>query len=75
MTEVADCCPIDLSVVSRHLRTLREAGVLLAEKRGKEVFYRVKIREMCRLLRNLADALETCCPDDTHTSEEDSHEG
>ncbi len=63
VTEVASCCPINLSVVSRHLRTLREAGVLAAEKRGKEVFYSVKIQDLVFLLRNLANALEACCPD------------
>jgi DNA-binding transcriptional ArsR family regulator len=43
------------------LRTLKDAGVLEAEKKGKEVFYRVKARELVRFLRGLADALETCC--------------
>jgi ArsR family transcriptional regulator len=62
VSEVSECCPIDLSVVSRHLKLLRDAGILEAEKRGKEVFYRVKVDEFVSLLRNLADALETCCP-------------
>ncbi len=65
VSEVAECCPIDLSVVSRHLRTLKDAGVLSAEKRGKEVFYTVRARELSQLLRNLADALDACCPDST----------
>ena len=60
--EVASCCAIDLSVVSRHLRTLRETGILTAEKRGKQVFYRAQLAELINLLRNLADALEQCCP-------------
>ncbi len=62
VSELASQCPVDLSVVSRHLRTLREAGVLEAQKRGKEVFYRVRIAELATLLRRLADALEACCP-------------
>ena len=61
--EVASCCAIDLSVVSRHLRTLRESGILAAEKRGKQVFYRARFTELISLLRNLADALEQCCPE------------
>ena len=34
---VADGSGVDLSVVSRHLAILREAGVIQCEKRGKEV--------------------------------------
>ncbi|MCP4605225.1 MAG: winged helix-turn-helix transcriptional regulator [Proteobacteria bacterium] len=63
VTEVAGCCPVNISVVSRHLRTLKDAGVLDADKRGKEVFYRVRIQSLVQLLRNLADALEACCPE------------
>ena len=33
------CCPVDFSVVSRHLRTLHVAGVVDAEKTGREVRY------------------------------------
>jgi len=62
VSEVASCCPVDLSVVSRHLRTLKEAGVLEARKQGKEVLYRVRFDALAAVLRNLADALEACCP-------------
>ena len=43
--QVAECCPIDLSVVSRHLATLRDAGILSSERRGKEVYY--SLSEVC----------------------------
>ncbi|MDJ0766719.1 MAG: metalloregulator ArsR/SmtB family transcription factor [Myxococcota bacterium] len=62
VTEIAGCCPVDMSVVSRHLRILRDAGILSAQKRGKEVYYSVRVDDFVRLLRNLADALEACCP-------------
>jgi ArsR family transcriptional regulator, arsenate/arsenite/antimonite-responsive transcriptional repressor len=62
VSELADCCPVDLSGVSRHLRTLREAGVLEARREGKEVLYRVRFDAVVAILRNLADALEGCCP-------------
>ncbi len=62
VSDVAGCCPVDLSVVSRHLRTLREAGVVEARKQGKEVLYRVRFDAVVRILRSLADALEACCP-------------
>ncbi len=60
--EVAACCPVDLSVVSRHLAILREAGVVEAVKKGREVHYSVRIPALVDSLRRLADALETCCP-------------
>lgn len=62
VSELATCCPVDLSVVSRHLRTLRDAGVLDARKQGKEVLYSVRLDALVSMLRNLADALEACCP-------------
>ncbi len=61
VSEVAACRPVDLSVVSRHLRTLREAGIVDARKQGKEVFYRVRAAALVATLRGLADALEACC--------------
>lgn len=60
--EVAECCPTDLSVVSRHLATLRDAGLVVAEKRGKEVHYSVRYPEVAATLRAMADAIEACCP-------------
>lgn len=61
--EVAECCSVDLSVVSRHLAMLARSGVLEATKDGRTVNYRVRYSELCRLLRSLADALEECCPE------------
>ena len=63
VTEVAECCPVCVSVVSRHLAILREAGLLRAEKRGKEVYYSVCSAEVVAKLRRMADAIEGCCRD------------
>lgn len=62
VSELGLCCPVDLSVVSRHLRTLRDAGVVEARREGKEVRYRVRFGALATELRGLADALEACCP-------------
>ncbi len=62
VSELSDCCPTDLSVVSRHLGTLREAGIVESEKRGREVFYRLKYGQLAESLRQMADAIEECCP-------------
>ena len=62
VSEVADGLPKDLSVVSRHLATLRDAGVLRAERHGREVRYFCCYEELVGALRSLADAIEACCP-------------
>jgi ArsR family transcriptional regulator len=58
---MGSCCAVDLSVVSRHLRVLRDAGVIEARKQGREVFYRVRAPAVAAILRSLADALEEAC--------------
>ncbi len=60
--EVAKGSGVHLSVVSRHLAILREAGIIRCDKRGKEVWCAVETGAMVQLLRGLADALEACCP-------------
>ncbi len=62
VSELTGCCGVDISVVSRHLAMLRDAGILQAEKRGKEVYYSVRCEEVVSTLRRIADAIEACCP-------------
>jgi len=59
--EVACELPVDLSVVSRHLGVLRDAGLLVSEREGKSVRYSICCDEVIVQLRALADALESCC--------------
>jgi DNA-binding transcriptional ArsR family regulator len=61
VSELNSCCPIDLSVVSRHLGVLRDAGIIESEKRGKQVYYTVCAVEVIATLRSIANALEGCC--------------
>ena len=60
--EIAGCCSVDLSVVSRHLAVLQRAGVLEAAKQGRTVFYTVRFEHVSTMLRALADAMQDCCP-------------
>ncbi|MFC2077028.1 ArsR/SmtB family transcription factor [candidate division KSB1 bacterium] len=60
VSEIGDCCSVDLSVVSRHLGKLREAGILSAERRGKEVYYSVRGESLAATLRTLSDAILAC---------------
>ncbi len=68
VSQIAQCCPVNLSVVSRHLAQLRDAGVLQADKRGKEVYYSIRARELVSTLRAIADAIERCCAGADHES-------
>lgn len=63
VTEASGCCPTDISVTSRHLAILRNAGIVEAQKRGREVLYTVRYLELSKALRAMADAIDTCCPE------------
>lgn len=60
VSEVAECCAVDLSVVSRHLRLLESAGILASTKSGRVVSYEVRYGEVATTLRRLADAIAQC---------------
>ena len=62
VNEIAQHFPIDVSVVSRHLAILRNEGILLAEKQGKEVYYSVRYEFLSSIFRGFANAIESCCP-------------
>ena len=60
-SEVAECCEVDFSVVTRHLTMLADAEILDSRKEGRTVYYKVRYSELSGSLRSLADALEGCC--------------
>lgn len=63
VSDLASCCPVDFSVVSRHLAVLRDAGILGSERKGRQVVYTLRAAEVAAQLRRLADALDACaCP-------------
>jgi DNA-binding transcriptional ArsR family regulator len=62
VSQVAELGSTDVSVVSRHLVMLKEAGVVEAEKKGREVHYAVRYRSVAEMLRAMADSVEACCP-------------
>jgi ArsR family transcriptional regulator len=60
--EIAACCAVDLSVVSRHLAALARAGLAESSKSGRTVRYGARHAHLCQTLRALADAVEECVP-------------
>lgn len=41
--EFVDAIEADFSTVSKHLSVLKQAGIVDVDKRGKQVFYRLKV--------------------------------
>ncbi|CAN5795426.1 hypothetical protein BH11PLA1_BH11PLA1_12960 [soil metagenome] len=62
VSEVAACCAVDLSVVSRHLAQLEAAGVLRSHREGKSVLYAVAFEALGGALRRLGEAVAECDP-------------
>jgi ArsR family transcriptional regulator len=54
--DFTDCCGVRQPTVSHHLRILREAGVIEAERRGTSIWYRIAPSAADRL-RGLAGEL------------------
>ncbi|USN98572.1 MAG: helix-turn-helix transcriptional regulator [Phycisphaeraceae bacterium] len=68
VTEVAECCSVDFSMVARHLGALSRAGVLRSRKEGRTVWYEAA-PDLARRFREIADAIEEwtgtgCCGDE-----------
>ncbi|MEC7240071.1 MAG: metalloregulator ArsR/SmtB family transcription factor [Myxococcota bacterium] len=56
---LCDCCSVDASGVSRHLKVLTQEGVLRMEKHGRERTYSLNRSYVAHQLRELADKIET----------------
>lgn len=57
---LTECCGIDFSGVSRHLKLLKEADIVSAQKHGREMLYSLKTDDLANTLRGIANALEGC---------------
>ena len=69
VTEIAECCEIDFSVVARHLSMMARAGVLDSQKEGRTVWYTARSSELAERFRAIAGAIDEwnindCCGDD-----------
>jgi ArsR family transcriptional regulator len=58
VTEVAECCDVDYSVVARHLANLARAGVLESERDGRVVRYAARSGELSKRFRAIAEAID-----------------
>ena len=60
VTDIAGCCGIDFSGVSRHLKILKDAEIVEATKEGRSVLYALRSKALVETLRGLALAIEGC---------------
>lgn len=55
---------ISRPAVSHHLRVLKDAGAVVADKVGQEVYYSLDRTQVVDALRQLAAEIEACCSSD-----------
>ena len=55
---LCDCCAVDASVVSRHLKVLTQEGIVKLEKKGRERTFSLNREFVANRLRQLADKIE-----------------
>ncbi|MFA6045168.1 MAG: metalloregulator ArsR/SmtB family transcription factor [Phycisphaerales bacterium] len=60
VSEIASCCKVDLSVVSRHLAQLARAGLIRGDKQGRVLLYSPCSQDLASTLRELASAIDAC---------------
>lgn len=57
--ELRDMIKVDISTVSRHLSILKNAGVVVDEKRGNQVFYRLRTPCILHFIDCLQNVMDT----------------
>ncbi|MEM7647361.1 MAG: hypothetical protein AAF203_10660 [Pseudomonadota bacterium] len=55
---LCDCCQVDTSVASRHLKVLTQEDIITCERRGRERAYSLNREKLAKSLRSLADKIE-----------------
>lgn len=63
--ELHEACPSDLSTLSKHLAVLRRTGVLATERRGREIWYSLRLTCAAEFLECLLRIGQGC---DCHTA-------
>lgn len=61
VSQVAEDADLGQSTASEHLATLRRAGLLVARREGREVYYWPDRTRITAMLRQLEAALADCC--------------
>jgi len=56
---LCECCSVDASVASRHLKVLAEQDVVQLERKGRERIYALNRSGVAQQLRALADQIDS----------------
>ncbi len=56
---LCECCSVDASVASRHLKVLAEQDVVQLERKGRERIYSLNRSGVAQRLRALADQIDS----------------
>lgn len=62
VNDIARLFKISRPAISHHLKILRNAGLLVCEKRGKEVYYRVNHAHCAEVMRVVREFIVTRAP-------------
>lgn len=62
VTEIAECCSVDFSMVARHLAMMARVGLLCSQKRGRTVWYAANGPALAAMFRDFADAIDELGP-------------
>ncbi len=57
--EFADAIDADFSTVSKHLTVLKQAGIIDDDKRGKQVFYRLKVPCVLNFMKCVEEVIKS----------------
>jgi len=64
---IAEQLPQDRSVISRHLNSMYNVGILAREKETRHIYYAIEARTLLKKINGIADRLRAwmivCCPD------------
>ncbi|NCC26027.1 MAG: ArsR family transcriptional regulator [Deltaproteobacteria bacterium] len=56
--EFVDAVDVDFSTISKHLSVLKQAGIVEDEKRGKQIFYRLKVPCLLKFMHCVESVIE-----------------
>ncbi len=63
VADIADMLTMSSPAVSHHLRPLRNSGLIVSRRDGKEVYYKAADTEQARLLHTMIEqVMEIACP-------------
>ncbi len=64
--ELAEFIDADFSTISKHLSVLKQAGVVEDEKRGKQVFYKLRVPCIINYMPCVEEVIKAAAQDQIH---------